>query len=323
MGHKNLYLKYRPSNFSDVVGQDLTVKTLLNGLLSNTLGHAFIFSGIRGTGKTTLARILAKSFNCETLNNADFSNNLNNTTNNIESRIANETNIPCEKCPSCISRNNIDIIEMDAASNTGIDDIRKVIEGAQYKPATSKYKIFIVDEVHMISKSAFNALLKTLEEPPEHVKFIFATTEIEKVPATILSRCMEFTLNRIEDKKIVEQLSKICLAENREFETKALQIIAKYSTGSLRDGLSILDQAILMSDGEKITEKVVGSMLLVNTSYNISIFNCILESNLDNMLSLFEKIQNIDSFNLIQDIISMFYKSVKIKANQILNKEKN
>jgi DNA polymerase-3 subunit gamma/tau len=236
--------KYRPQNFTDLHGQDVLVKILTNGLKSGKLPQAFIFTGIRGVGKTTTARLLARALNCTGRNLADTVN-------------------PCGQCENCLAiaqDRHIDVIEMDAASRTGIDDIREVIEAAKYKAVMGKYKVYIIDEIHMLSKSAFNALLKTLEEPPEHVKFIFATTEIHKVPKTVLSRCMRFDLARLSIKTLKGLFAEIAQKENFQIDDRALTLIARAADGSARDGISMLDQARTMALDE-ITAETVQQML--------------------------------------------------------------
>jgi DNA polymerase-3 subunit gamma/tau len=224
-----LALKYRPKTFEQIIGQEVIVKTLINSLNKKRIAHAYLFSGLRGSGKTTTARILAKSLQCEN----------------------GPTPTPCEKCQNCIMANenrHIDIIEMDAASNRKIEDIRELIEHTKYKPAMGKYKVFIIDEVHMLTNEAFNALLKTLEEPPEYVKFIMATTDPLKLPATILSRVQHFRFNKINNDLIENYLIKILAKENVEFDEEALRLIVKSSKGSVRDALTLLDQAIAFSN---------------------------------------------------------------------------
>lgn len=236
-----LATKYRPQKFADVIGQDVVIRIITSGMMKNRLGSAMLFSGTRGVGKTTIARILAKALRCE---NSDPE--------------------PCGKCPICLEssgNSQIDIIEIDAASNTSVDDVREIIESCRYKPSTGKYKIFIIDEVHMLSKSAFNALLKTLEEPPEHVKFLFATTESFKIPETILSRVLKFDLKKVDANLISQYLSSICNQEEIVTTPEVLNLIAKAADGSIRDSLSILDQAINLSIDNEIRFEDIRKML--------------------------------------------------------------
>lgn len=231
--------RYRPKKFSDVIGQDIVVKILSQAIKRGRLGSAVLLNGTRGIGKTTIARILAKVVRCE-------------------------SGAPdaCGKCPACLSfeTNNIDIVELDAASHTGVDDIREIIDSCKYLPSVGKFKVFIIDEVHMLSKSAFNALLKTLEEPPEHIKFIFATTELYKIPETVLSRCLRFDLKRIDTNLLTQFLSSVCAKESVNFEEGAIRLIAQSANGSVRDALSILEQAINISD-EGLSEVQIREML--------------------------------------------------------------
>lgn len=223
--YRVLARKYRPTKLSEVIGQDFLVETLKRGLEGGRLGHAFILTGIRGTGKTTTARIIARALNC----------------------LSGPTPEPCGTCSSCTAiaqERSMDVIEIDAASRTSVDDMREIIEASRYRAVSSAYKIYIIDEVHMLSKSAFNALLKTLEEPPAHVKFIFATTEVNKVPATILSRCVRFDLKRIESPTLAAYFKSLCVQENVDCDDDAIALIGKAAEGSVRDGLSLLDQAI-------------------------------------------------------------------------------
>ena len=235
--------KYRPQTFSELIGQDVLVQALSNAFKLNKLAHAFLLTGVRGIGKTTTARIIARTINCENLN-----------PNNFES---------CNKCDSCKSiynESNMDVLEMDAASRTGVDDVREIIDNVKYKPVSLKYKIFIIDEVHMLSKSAFNALLKTLEEPPLHVKFIFATTEVKKIPITILSRCQRFDLQRINNKTLTEHLNKISKIEKISISNESISLIVRAADGSARDALSLLDQANILSS-DKIEKENILDML--------------------------------------------------------------
>ena len=230
---KVLALKYRPQIFKDLIGQDIVTETIINSIKSNKVPNAYLFTGIRGIGKTTIARIVAKSLNC-----------LNSIEKMCESKL-------CENCEAITNSNHIDVLEMDAASKTGVDDVRDLIEFSRYGPSSSKYKIFIIDEVHMLSKQAFNALLKTLEEPPEYLKFIFATTEIKKIPITVVSRCQRFDLSRIKSSDLFEFIKKIKDKEQGKVSDEALKLIVKISEGSVRDALSLLDRGLLSLKKDK------------------------------------------------------------------------
>lgn len=241
MSYLVLARKWRPKRFSELVGQEHVVRALSNALTSGRVHHAFLFTGTRGVGKTTIARIFAKSLNCEHGTSAE----------------------PCGQCPTCLdidAGRYIDLLEIDAASNTGVDDVREVIENAQYMPSRGKYKVYLIDEVHMLSKAAFNALLKTLEEPPEHVKFLLATTDPQKLPVTVLSRCLQFNLKRLDEEQIRGQMTKILAAESIEADDSAIRQLAKAADGSLRDGLSLLDQAIAYAGG-RLSDEAVRAML--------------------------------------------------------------
>jgi len=241
MSYLVLARKWRPRRFAELVGQEHVVRALSNALESGRVHHAYLFTGTRGVGKTTIARIFAKSLNCEKGIGAD----------------------PCGECAVCTAVDAgrfVDLLEIDAASNTGVDDVREVIENAQYMPTRGRYKVYLIDEVHMLSKAAFNALLKTLEEPPEHVKFLLATTDPDKLPVTVLSRCLQFNLKRLSEEQISEQMRKILSAESIDFEDEALQRLSHAADGSLRDGLSLLDQAIAYGAG-RLTTADVDSML--------------------------------------------------------------
>ncbi|WP_374652384.1 DNA polymerase III subunit gamma/tau [Dongia sp.] len=246
-GHyRVLARKYRPSDFSGLVGQDALVRTLTNAIAAGRLAHAFMLTGVRGVGKTTTARILARAFNCIGPDGK-----------------SGPTASPCGCCEHCLAiaeDRHVDVIEMDAASRTGVGDMRELIEGVRYRPVSARFKVYIIDEVHMLSNSAFNALLKTLEEPPGHVKFVFATTEIRKVPVTVLSRCQRFDLRRIEADVLAAHFARIVAAEKVAVEPSALALVARAADGSARDGLSLLDQAIAMAEGA-VTEAQIREML--------------------------------------------------------------
>ncbi len=251
MSYTVLARRYRSSTFDELIGQNHIAQTLSNAITSNRIAHAFLFTGTRGTGKTSSARILAKSLNCEASDKP--------------------TPHPCGKCNSCqaIARgDDIDVIEIDAASNTGVDNVREIIENAQFRPARSRFKVYIVDEVHMLSKSAFNALLKTLEEPPEHVKFILATTEVEKVLPTILSRCQRYDFRNIPTREIAQHLRKICEQEKINADEDAILLVAKAGAGSMRDALSLLDR-LLSASGDQLTTGTIEQLLGLPKSQQI------------------------------------------------------
>ena len=242
--HKVLALKYRPKNFKELIGQDIMVQTITNSINLNKLPNAYLLTGIRGVGKTTTARLIAKALNC----NKNF---------------LKEENCNCNNCEEISNSKHLDVLEMDAASNTSIDDVRELIESSKYNPTSAKYKIFIVDEVHMLSKQAFNGLLKTLEEPPPHLKFIFATTELKKIPVTIVSRCQRFDLHRVSIQALLENLKKISNLEEGKISVGALKLISKASEGSVRDSLSLLDRALVSQqiNEKEIDENFVREML--------------------------------------------------------------
>ena len=296
--YRVLARKYRPQKFKDLVGQDLTVQILTNAIINNRLAHAYLLTGVRGVGKTTTARIIAMSINCQ-----------NREQNNSE---------PCGNCDSCKAirlDSNLDVIEMDAASNTGVEDIREIIDNVKYKPIIGKYKIFIIDEVHMLSKSAFNALLKTLEEPPEHVKFIFATTEIKKIPITVLSRCQRFDLLRIENKILNNHLVNIINKEKIDIDNSAISLIVRAADGSIRDGLSLLDQAI-SNQNLKIDTKSVAAMLgLAEREKIFDLLEKILEGNSIEALKLYKNLYNLgaDVIMIFDELINVVHFLTQIK----------
>jgi DNA polymerase-3 subunit gamma/tau len=255
--------KYRPETFADLVGQDAMVRTLKNAFAADRIAQAFIMTGIRGTGKTTTARIIAKGMNCIGIDGQ-----------------GGPTTEPCGKCENCVAimeGRHVDVMEMDAASRTGVGDIREIIESVHYRAASARYKVYIIDEVHMLSVNAFNALLKTLEEPPEHVKFIFATTEIRKVPVTVLSRCQRFDLRRIEPEDQIRLLRKIATAEKAEITDDALALITRAAEGSARDAQSLLDQAISHGAGETSADQVRAMLGLADRGRVLDLFDMILK----------------------------------------------
>jgi len=279
-----LALKYRPKRFEEIIGQDAIVKTLTNALENNRLAHAYLFSGLRGAGKTTTARILSKALQCE----------------------KGPTSSPCETCENCKMANenrHIDIIEMDAASNRKIEDIRELIEHTKYKPTLGKYKIFIIDEVHMLTNEAFNALLKTLEEPPEYVKFIMATTDPLKLPATILSRVQHFRFNKIPESTIESYLQKVLVNENVEFEDRALRLIVKAAKGSVRDSLTLLDQAIAYSGNRIELDKVVEMLGVINPEIISEIFKAIMNQDKKTVTNIIKEIKDYDIESILDEII--------------------
>lgn len=260
--YRVLARKYRSQNFDDLIGQEPLVRTLKNAIEAGRIAHAFMLTGIRGVGKTSTARIIAKA-----LNYRGADGQAGPTTGSTDD---------CDVCQAIAAGRHPDVIEMDAASHTGVDDIREIIDGARYAPSSARYKIYIIDEVHMLSKNAFNALLKTLEEPPAHVKFIFATTEIRKVPITVLSRCQRFDLRRIELEDLKKHYQVICQKEGAEFDDQAITMIARAADGSVRDGLSILDQAIALGNG-KVRGDIVSDMLgLSDVSETLDLFEAIM-----------------------------------------------
>ena len=292
---KVLALKYRPQTFEDLIGQRTTSETIINSIRNNKTPNAYLFTGIRGVGKTTLARIVAKALNCKkSIENISQQNSCEN----------------CD-CEAIANSNHIDVLEMDAASKTGVDDVRDLIEFSRYGPTSAKYKIFIIDEVHMLSKQAFNALLKTLEEPPEYLKFIFATTEIKKIPITVVSRCQRFDLSRIKSSELFDFLKKVSLKENARISDNVLKLIIKISEGSVRDALSLLDRGMLStSDKDELSlEKAQQIFGFFDKSKLIELFIFILEGNETKTLELYRKIydQGVDPRVFINDFLELLY----------------
>ena len=290
---KVLALKYRPQTFDDLIGQEVVAETITNSIKADKIPNAYLFTGIRGIGKTTTARIVAKALNCS---------------NGIE-KICRENF--CENCQSIINSSHIDVLEMDAASKTGVDDVRDLIEFSRYGPTSAKYKIFIIDEVHMLSKQAFNALLKTLEEPPEYLKFIFATTEIKKIPITVVSRCQRFDLSRIKSSELFEFIKKIKDKENGKVTDDALRLIVKISEGSVRDALSLLDRALLSLDENReldlnSAQKIFGYF---DKSQLIDLFELILKGEETKVINIYRKIydQGVEPKVFINDFLELLY----------------
>ena len=301
MGYTALYRKFRPQTFSEMVGQEHITRTLKNQIIANRVGHAYLFNGVRGTGKTTSAKVLARAINC--LNPKD-------------GEPCNE----CEICKSALSGSLTDIVEMDAASNNSVEDIRSIREEVNFLPTKAKYRVYIIDEVHMLSQGAFNALLKTLEEPPEHVKFILATTEPQKLPATILSRCQRFDFKRISNEDIVKRLEQVCLETDVKATKQALNIIAELSEGAMRDALSILERCT--QDGEnQIDENKIKELVgIPKLEYIHGITQGIIEYNIDKAMEVITAIieDGKDISNLLWEMIKYIKDILMVKTNQKL-----
>jgi DNA polymerase-3 subunit gamma/tau len=290
---KVLALKYRPKTFDDLIGQEVVAETITNSIKADKIPNAYLFTGIRGIGKTTTARIVAKGLNC---------------LNGIENLCKEDL---CDNCKSIADSSHIDVLEMDAASKTGVDDVRDLIEFSRYGPTSAKYKIFIIDEVHMLSKQAFNALLKTLEEPPEYLKFIFATTEIKKIPITVVSRCQRFDLSRIKSSELFEFIKNIKEKENGKASDEALKLIVKISEGSVRDALSLLDRALLSLDEKteldlNTAQKIFGYF---DKSQLINLFELILKGEEEKVINIYRKIydQGVEPKVFINDFLEILY----------------
>ena len=302
--YRVLARKYRPSDFTGLIGQDALVKTLSNAFATGRIAHAFMLTGVRGVGKTTTARIIARALNCI----------------GPDGKRKEPTIHPCGVCEPCVAiaeSRHVDVQEMDAASHTGIDDIREIIEGVRYAPASARYKIYIIDEVHMLSKAAFNGLLKTLEEPPPHVKFVFATTEIRKVPVTVLSRCQRFDLCRIESSELVGLLASISEKEGVEISRDALALIARAAEGSARDGLSLLDQAIAHGETSEIGADMVRDMLgLADRGRVLDLFEKVMGGKIADALgdlrSLYD--HGADPLAVMQDLLEIVHFLTRVKV---------
>ena len=298
MTNKILALKYRPQEFKDLIGQEVIAQTITNAIKLNKTPNAYLLTGIRGVGKTTTARLIAKALNCEK---------------NNDPKITCSGEKFCPTCQEIINSNHIDILEMDAASKTGIDDVRELIENSKYSPTSAKYKIFIIDEVHMLSKQAFNGLLKTLEEPPPSLKFILATTEVRKIPVTILSRCQRFDLKRVSVEQLFSHLQKIAEKENGKISKDAIELIARTSEGSVRDSISLLDRALISQsivENKVIKDTDVREMLgLADKSKVISLFKEVLSGNEKEALKYLNELINdgLDAKNFLNDILEVLY----------------
>lgn len=292
--YRVLARKYRPSSFAELIGQEAMVRTLTNAIQAGRLPQAWILTGVRGIGKTTTARIIAKALNCTDLKCVD-------------GRME-----PCNVCDACraiADDRHVDVQEMDAASRTGVDDIREIVDGVRYGPVSAKYKIYILDEVHMLSKNAFNALLKTLEEPPPHAKFIFATTEIRKVPVTVLSRCQRFDLRRISVAQLTEHFLRICEKEQAKADPEAVKLIAIAADGSVRDGLSLLDQAIARGDGSVGLEDVKDMLGLADRAASLSLCRQLLRGEMADALETFDGMLKVgcDPLQALQDLADLIH----------------
>ena len=301
--YRVLARKYRPGRFADLIGQEAMVRTLTNAFKGGRLAHAFILTGVRGVGKTTTARIIAKALDCVGPDGQ-----------------GGPTIEPCGVCEHCLAiaaDRDVDVIEMDAASRTGVDDIRELIEGVRYRPIAARYKVYIIDEVHMLSKNAFNALLKTLEEPPEHVKFIFATTEIRKVPVTVLSRCQRFDLRRVDQAVLAEHLGKIAAAEGALVPEEAIRLIARAADGSVRDGLSLLDQAIAHGAGSPAAEEVRLMLGLADRAQTLDLFELLMKGEIGPALALLGELYKggADPLVVIQDLLEVCHWLTRLKID--------
>ena len=298
--------KYRPATFAGLIGQDAMVQTLTNAIRSDRLAQAFILTGVRGVGKTSTARIIARALNCIGVDG--------------EGGPTPEPCGECEHCRAITEDRHVDVLEMDAASRTGVDDIRDIIDGVRYRPTSARFKIYIIDEVHMLSKHAFNALLKTLEEPPEHVKFVFCTTEIRKIPVTVLSRCQRFDLRRVDMETLTGHFGSIAEKEGGKVSGPALNLIVRAADGSVRDGLSLLDQALSHAahgDGEEIGEAQVRDMLgLVDRSQSFMLLEAVLAGDVAPALALLDQLykDGADPLAVLEDLLEITHWLTRIKV---------
>jgi DNA polymerase-3 subunit gamma/tau len=299
--YRVLARKYRPSTFAELIGQDALVRTLTNAFAQNRIAHAFMLTGVRGVGKTTTARIIARALNCLGPDGK-----------------GGPTITPCGVCDNCVAiaaDRHVDVMEMDAASNNGVENIREVTDGVRYAPSSARYKVYIIDEVHMLSKPAFNALLKTLEEPPPHVKFIFATTEIRKVPITVLSRCQRFDLRRIDAEVLTEHFNRIATAESVMVEPDAMALIARAADGSARDGLSLLDQAIARGAGIVTGEQVRDMLGLADRTIVLDLFETAMSGNAKEALDILSRLHaaGADPGTIVEDLLDLTHALTRLK----------
>ena len=302
-GYRVLARKYRPTIFADLIGQEAMVRTLTNALASGRLAHAFMLSGVRGIGKTTTARIIARALNCIGPDGG-----------------GGPTASPCGVCQHCTAiaaDRHMDVIEMDAASRTGVDEIRELLDGVRYRPTSARYKIYIIDEVHMLSRNAFNALLKTLEEPPEHVRFVFATTEIRKVPITVLSRCQRFDLRRIDQERLAQHLADIAGREGAGVDPAALHLLARAADGSVRDALSLLDQAIAHAGGSVDDETVRRMLGLADRTVTYDLADALLRGAIAEALALVaaQYRAGADPVEMLSDLLDLTHWCTRIKVD--------
>jgi len=310
-GYRVLARKYRPTTFDQLIGQEAMVRTLTNAIEAGRLPHAWMLTGVRGIGKTTTARIIARALNCTGVDGKGGS-----------------TIKPCGVCDACrtiAEDRHVDVMEMDAASRTGVDDIRDIIDGVRYGPASARYKIYILDEVHMLSKNAFNALLKTLEEPPPHTKFIFATTEIRKVPVTVLSRCQRFDLRRIDSDMLAKHFTDVVGWEKVEAESEAIKLIAHAADGSVRDGLSLLDQAIARGNGAVTTADVKDMLGLADRAHIIGLCRNLLRGEMKDALATFAAMQQVgsDPLQILQDLCDLVHSLTRAQVVPDFAKDAN
>ncbi|MBB3262514.1 DNA polymerase-3 subunit gamma/tau [Azospirillum sp. OGB3] len=302
LAYRVLARKYRPKSFAELIGQDALVRTLTNAIHSGRIAQAFMLTGVRGVGKTTTARIIARALNCTGPDGT-----------------GGPTVTPCGVCDNCCAiaeDRHVDVMEMDAASHTGVDDIREIIDGVRYAPVSARYKLYIIDEVHMLSKSAFNALLKTLEEPPAHVKFVFATTEIRKVPVTVLSRCQRFDLRRVDAQVLKEHFTRITGLEGAEIEPDAAALIARAADGSVRDGLSLLDQAIALAAGTVTAQQVRDMLGLADRSKVIDLFEAAVSAKPAEAMDLLSDLHRVgaDPVVILQDLLDLVHNLTRLKV---------